>query len=223
MGETNRVMVVRKFNLALFDELHWVAAATAKNDVRDYLNSIRVTDFRIEATDGHRLHRVDFPEEAGPGVPHVLDGEAAVPLHNANWNVEKRTKTTIHLVRAPECSFTGWPVTDRVVPSDSDDTLAQGTVRDDGPGREGDAYTTLHHELLWVDNESFFTLPYFKDAVAGREGVVQTWKFCDTLGPLTLRSEFEGVKRVAVIMPCRRAPGGPVLKDYVEAAEKAAA
>ena len=58
------------------DNFAWVALATSKDDVRDYLNYVYVTEDHITATDGHRMHRVPNLDGMEPGFYHP-NGEKA--------------------------------------------------------------------------------------------------------------------------------------------------
>ena len=61
------------------DNFAWVALATAKNDVRDYLNYVYVTDEHITAADGQRMHRVPNHDGLAPGFYHPNGEKAGEP------------------------------------------------------------------------------------------------------------------------------------------------
>lgn len=65
--------------------IEWVAKAAAKNDVRYYLNYIRVQDGYAYATDGHRMHRAVSDLPTGFYCPITLaqvDCDATYPDPN---------------------------------------------------------------------------------------------------------------------------------------------
>lgn len=77
-------------------EFDWVALAVSPVDVRDYLRYVHVTAELIEASDGHRVHRVPNTEGLEPGyyLPNRSrvfpsdwrrwpDTEALIPTKNA--------------------------------------------------------------------------------------------------------------------------------------------
>jgi len=226
----NRIVVKRDVNPLLFEHLHWVAAAVAKQDLRDYLNSIHVTDNRIEATDGHRLHRVDFPavtDDGNPGgVPYVLDGDIVAPLQGANWIVGKRLKASVELARAPQDSFDRWPNTDRVVPGPNDDILVKGTLltNDSDKGSAGGAnYALIHHELFLKIGQAHRKElarvredKAFKDARTELVRYVMSWPYYlnavegmarwtadPDMGPFAFYDDGVPISRTSVVMPCR--------------------